>query len=587
MVAQLTQSDAPSTPPKGGPRLGDLLIAHDLITQDQLGEALAAQKAEHEGKLLGEILIALEFVTEAQVTEVLAETYGVPYARLTQRLVDPAVFEVLDLDYMKKQLVVPLFLVQNRLTVAVAEPANVFLVEELERLSSHQVQIVAVTATNIKETLDHYTGNQSAIVIDEMIEDIQDNDLTLVESSVKDAMEVTDLESAAGDSPVIKLVNYVIFTAVHEGASDIHIEPDENTLRVRFRVDGSLYQKLTPPYALAPAVSSRVKILAGLDISERRLPQDGAITVMVNKNPVDLRISTMPSKFGEKIVMRIIDKREGVVSLDKLGFSFKMLEQFRDMVRQPNGVVLVTGPTGSGKSTTLYGVLAELMNETVNISTVEDPVEYNLLGINQFQTNDKAGFNFASALRSLLRQDPDIVMVGEIRDQETAKIATQAALTGHLVLSTLHTNDAPSAVTRLVNVGVEPYLVAASIRGVLAQRLVRKICNHCKELQSVSAKITQVVERMMPDQAALESAFVGNGCSKCRQRGISGRAGLFELFSPNDAMLDAISGGATLQDLRRMARETERYTDLFADGLDKVRAGLISADELMTVVSSL
>jgi type IV pilus assembly protein PilB len=418
-------------------------------------------------------------------------------------------------------------------------------------------------------------------VIDEIVDDIQAQDLTLVEKEITD---LTNLADSASHSPVIKLVNYLIHGGVQEGASDIHIEPGDGVLRVRYRVDGSLFEKLKPPHQMHPAVVSRIKIMSGLDISERRVPQDGGITVMLNKRPVDLRVSTMPGKFGEKVVMRIIDNRNTLTNLEKLGFSYAMLERFRTVLHQPNGVVLVTGPTGSGKSTTLYGMLNEILDDSLNICTVEDPVEYNLPGVNQFQVNEKAGFTFSGALRALLRQDPDIIMLGEIRDQETAKIATQAALTGHLVLSTLHTNDAPSAITRLYNVGVEPYLVAASIRGVLAQRLLRKVCTHCKEPTEMTPPVRRSLERWTEGGSPIETVFKGKGCAKCRNTGYAGRIGIFELFTPDDEVLDAISRGASLQEIRRLAKAAG-YVTLQQDGVEKVKAGITTVEELFTATA--
>jgi type IV pilus assembly protein PilB len=393
-------------------------------------------------------------------------------------------------------------------------------------------------------------------------------------------MDVGSLDQAAKDSPVIKLVNYLIYGAVQDGASDIHIEPGDRSMRVRYRVDGSMFEKLKPPHQMLPAVVSRIKIMAGLDIAERRVPQDGGITVLLDKRPIDLRVSIMPGKFGEKVVIRIIDNSKVLASLEKLGFSYLMIDRFRQVLHQPNGVVLVTGPTGSGKSTTLYAMLREVCDDAVNICTVEDPVEFNLPGVNQFQVNEKAGFTFAGALRALLRQDPDIIMIGEVRDRDTATIATQAALTGHLVLSTLHTNDAPSAVTRLFNIGVEPYLVAAALRGVLAQRLLRKVCTHCKEPMEITPAIARTLERLSEGGEPIKTIYKGEGCPKCRKTGYAGRIGIFELFIPDDELLDAISRGATLQEIRRLTSATG-YTTLRQDGLEKVRAGLTTVEELI------
>ncbi len=563
-------------------RVGDLLVAKGLVTSEQIDKALAFQKDRGHQKLLGEVLIELEYVTEAQVMEALAEAYGIPFVHLDAKVSDPAVLETIPSDFQDQQCVLPLFLVNGKLTLAVAEPANVFIVEEVTRLTGHTVQLVAATAKDIKATLlAHATGDHD-LAIDDLIDDIEEEDFTLVEQQITDLTDGS--EDSANESPVIKLVNFLLFAAVQEGASDIHIEPDDSALRVRFRVDGQLYQKMTPPAKMLPAVVSRIKIMAKLDISERRIPQDGGISIRIGKRPVDLRVSTMPGKFGEKVVIRIIDKNNAMTGIDQIGFSKEMYDQFTSLISQPNGIVLVTGPTGSGKSTTLYAALRQINKESVNISTVEDPVEMNIPGINQFQTNEKAGFTFAAALRSLLRQDPDIVMLGEIRDQETARIATQAALTGHMVLSTLHTNDSPSAITRLFNIGVEPYLVAASIRGVLAQRLVRRICKNCKEPVDLHDTLRRTIERMGPQAQAIETFYHGEGCKACRGTGYAGRAGIYELFAPNDDALDAITSGESLQELRRIA-QASGYITLLQDGLQKVDAGITTIEELVAATT--
>ncbi|MFI4859728.1 MAG: GspE/PulE family protein [Phycisphaerales bacterium JB063] len=560
------------------PRVGDLLLENGLITQDQIDQALDYQRSTGKKALLGEVLVELEFVTEAQVMEAIAQSYGVPFAKISPALIDPKTLEVLDREFCEKHLIVPLFLVEGRLTIAVSEPANVFIAEEVERITGQQVQVVASTPADIRQALASMaTASDDVFVIDDMMDDFEASDLDIVEQEITD---LSDLEDSAGESPVIKLVNYIIFAAVREGASDIHIEPDDGRLRVRFRVDGRLFEKLTPPYHMLAAIVSRIKIMAALDISERRIPQDGAITIRIDKRQIDLRVSTMPGKYGEKVVMRIVDQKNAVTSLERLGFHPDMLKQLRALIAQPNGVVLVTGPTGSGKSTTLYGALAEINREDINISTVEDPVEYNLPGVNQFQTHDKAGFTFAKALRALLRQDPDVVMLGEIRDPETAKTATQAALTGHLVLSTLHTNDAPSAVTRLINVGVEPYLVAAALRGILAQRLVRKLCQHCREAIKPDKATQQLITQLETEGNEIDHLYRGAGCKKCRNTGYSGRIGIYELLVPNDEALDAIARGATPNEVRDLSAKTGGFRSLKQDGIAKATQGLTTLEEV-------
>ena len=564
-------------------RVGDLLVDKGLVDQDQIGEALAYQKKQTGAKkLLGEVLVELGFVTEEQVMAALADAYGVPYAKVTPKLADTKAIELLPREFLEKNKALPLFCVENKLTLALHEPANVFLIEEVERMTGKVVQVVATTAKDIEATLQTYLPDGNVFVIDDVFDEQGMDDLSIVEKEIQD---IANLEDSAEASPIIKLVNYLIFCAVSDGASDIHIEPDENRLRVRLRVDGRLYEKICPPHKMTAAVVSRIKIMAGMDISERRVPQDGGITIRIQKRQIDLRVSTCPGKFGEKVVMRIVDKKNAMARLEKIGFSYEMLESFRQVVHQPNGVFLVTGPTGSGKSTTLYGALNEINTEGINICTVEDPVENNIPGINQFQVHDKAGFTFAGALRSLLRQDPDVIMIGEMRDQETARIGIQAALTGHLVLSTLHTNDAPSAVTRLFNIGVEPYLVAAALRGVLAQRLVRKICTNCKEPVEMNSQVRRMLDRVNNGGTPIETLYHGIGCSKCRNTGYAGRIGVFELLLPNDEMLDVVSRGASLQELRRLAEAGGGFTSLRQDGLEKVVAGLTSLEELFRATS--
>ncbi len=565
-------------------RVGDVLVERGLITEQQVAQALDYQKKQTGAKkLLGEILIELGFVTQDQVMASLADAYGVPFAQLNPRLADPKAVEMVPREFAEKNKVLPLFCIDNKLTVAVTEPSNVFVIEEIERLTNKVVQIVATTPQHLSDTLAAFLPDGNVFVIDDVMDEGAAGDVSVVE---KEIVDIGDAENAADASPVIKLVNFVIYGAVKDGASDIHVEPDEGRLRVRYRVDGRLYEKVAPPYAMHAAIVSRIKIMAGMDISERRVPQDGGITIKIQNAQIDLRVSTCPGKFGEKVVMRIVDTRSALARLEKIGFSFEMLETFRQVVNQPNGVFLVTGPTGSGKSTTLYATLNEISNDAINICTVEDPVENNIVGINQFQVNDKAGFTFAGALRSLLRQDPDVIMIGEMRDQETARIGIQAALTGHLVFSTLHTNDSPSAVTRLFNIGVEPYLVAAAIRGVLAQRLVRKICTSCKEPAELTPQTRRMLDQLGGAGRKVETVYQGAGCAKCRNSGYAGRIGIFELLVPDDEMLDAISRGASLQEVRRLAEASGNFTSLRKDGIEKVAAGLTSLEELFRATAA-
>jgi type IV pilus assembly protein PilB len=555
-------------------QLGQLLLARGIVTSEQIEKALTEQKDKGHRKLLGELLVEMGFCTENQIASALAQGYGVPYAQVTPKICDPKVIEILPREFLEEYIVLPLFKVNNVLTIAVSEPTNVFLIDEIERISGCKVQIVCSTSKDIKATLQTYLPAANVFVIDDIIDDEGLEDFTLIENITQD---ISNLEEIAGQSPVVKLVNYLLYNAVHENASDIHIEPDDKKLRVRYRVDGKLYEKICPPFQMHSAIVSRVKIMAELDIAQRRLPQDGGIHVLVEGRPIDLRVSVMPGNFGEKVVIRIIDPQKVLFSLESLGFVYENLQSFRQVIQSPNGIVLVTGPTGSGKNTTLYAALSELNSEDVNICTVEDPVECNIAGINQFQVNQAAGFLFSTALRSLLRQDPDIIMVGEIRDEATANIAVQAALTGHLVLSTLHTNDAPGAVTRLLDLGVAPYLLSASLIAVLAQRLVRKVCPNCKTEYEPPAGIKKVVEK---DHVEIEKYYRGVGCKKCRNTGYAGRIAIQELFVPNDDIKEMINDRSSLKKLRAKALKNGMIS-LQSDGIEKVKAGIISIEEVL------
>ena len=560
-------------------QLGEMLVGRGLITLKQLSDALDHQKQKGHRRLLGETLVELGFVTDHDVMAAVAESYGIPFARDITRIADPKILEILPREYLLEHLVLPLYVVRDVLTVAVAEPANLYLFEEIRRRTNKTVQIVATTACEIRAALEAYVPAANVFVIDEIVGDVDEQAFSVVE---REESEIEDLRDLAGYSPGVKTVNWLLWSAVHEGASDIHVEPGDRRLRVRFRIDGRLFEKVDPPWKMAAAISSRIKIMAGLDISERRLPQDGDIHVMLEGRPIDLRVSTMPGRFGEKVVIRIIDSRASLVSLERLGMGPRILARWQEIIARPNGIALVTGPTGSGKSTTLYSALATLNGADRNISTVEDPIEATLPGVNQFQVNEKAGFNFAAALRAMLRQDPDVIMVGEIRDTETATTAVQAALTGHLVFSTLHTNDSISAITRLVNVGIEPYLVAAVVRGVLAQRLVRRICPHCRESFEPEAHIRAEVEAV----AGACGLFTrGSGCARCRASGFAGRVGVFELLVPDEVFTAAVARGASLQELGTVARAAG-HCGMRADGFEKVRDGHTTFEEVVLATAS-
>jgi len=557
-------------------RLGNLLIEKGYLTEGELQSALEQQKAEGRKKLLGEILVEMGYCSEEQVVECLAEEYGVPFVKLDARYVDQKIVDILPREYIEKNLVLPLFLVRGVITLAVSEPSNLFLIDEVRGLTNQRVQIVAATQKDIRRMIASLP-NSKVFVIDDIIEDSDTANVTLIEEAIED---IGDVEEIAGQSPIIRLVNYIIFNAVKEGASDIHIEPAERCMRVRYRIDGRLHKALEVPLHLLPAVTSRVKIMGSMDISERRLPQDGRVHVMLEGRKIDLRVSTFPTTHGEKTVIRVLDTRTVSLNLEDLGFAEDVLGAFQANIRAPNGIILVTGPTGSGKSTTLYAALNAVSSIENNVCTVEDPIEYHLPLINQFQVQPKIGMTFPKALRTLLRQDPDVIMVGEIRDEETARTAIQAALTGHLVFSTLHTNDACSAITRLINMGVEPYLIGAALNMVLAQRLVRRICSKCRAPYEPPRTIRKTLERLGFE---IKEFYKGMGCRTCRNTGYRGRIGVHELVVVSDEMRDVIVADPTINNIRKIALRSGMIT-LAYDGFRKVREGITTAEEVFQVV---
>ncbi|MCG3137890.1 MAG: hypothetical protein HJJLKODD_01745 [Phycisphaerae bacterium] len=558
-------------------KVGEILIERGLITKEQLVQALETQKNTRPRQLLGEIIVQMGLCTADQIVEALAAAHGIPYARLEPALVDVKVAKILPRRFMLKHHVLPLFFVDGVLTVALSEPTNLYLVEEINAFVEGSVQVVASSVSDIEHLLQTHLPDESSIALEDLIEDQASASIDVVE---RGKQELVNLEEVASESPVIKMVNYMIYSAVRERASDIHIEPDDRQLRVRYRIDGQLVERLHPPFHMHPALVSRIKIMSSLDISERRLPQDGSIHVLMESRPVDLRISILPTHFGEKVVIRIIDNSTVLKRLDELGMDAETIQRFQLEIGRPHGLLLVTGPTGSGKSTTLYSVLAALERPEVNICTVEDPVEFNLRGINQFQVHDKIDLTFATILRSLLRQDPDIIMVGEMRDHETAVIAVQASLTGHMVFSTLHTNDAPGAITRMYNLGVEPYLVGASLTGVLAQRLVRRICKFCATEIPVSESTLHKLQNSRYQD--LRTTYVGRGCKRCNNSGYLGRVGIYEFLLPDDEMRDMITSGSSLDLLRQQAAKLG-MKPLFEDGINKVRQGMTTIEEVLRV----
>jgi len=561
------------------PPLGQVLVEDGVLTVPQLREALAAQARGGQRLLLGEVLLQMGVVDKVVLLRAVARSRGVEFVDEPAALFEEGAMALVPESIRKEHRVCPLFLAQNELVVATADPQNYFVEELIARETGFKVRFVASPDEKIDALLADPSraaddvGKQAEELVADLIQHGAADEFSLQEKTVE------EMVGAGGEDdlgPVVKLVNFIICSAVGEGASDIHIEPDDNAIRVRFRIDGVLFHKMSPPYRMHAAIASRIKIMAHLDISERRVPQDGEISVKVNGKPIDLRVSTLPGKFGEKIVMRIVDVSTAKLGLERLGFRPEMLERFRRVIDEPYGIVLVTGPTGSGKSTTLYSALGTFDTVSYNVSTVEDPVEANLAGVHQAQVNPRAGFTFSGALRALLRQDPDIIMVGEIRDSETSQIAVQAALTGHLVLSTLHTNDAPSAITRLQNLGTEPFLVAASLKGVLAQRLVRRICSQCKEEFAPDA---QQLSSMGPYADGCDRLWRGKGCRKCHDTGMSGRVGLYELMIPDEPLVDAICANAEPAKIRQVLRDGG-FKGLWDDGMLKVRDGLTTIEEV-------
>ena len=556
-----------------------ILLDGGQITQEQLALARNAQ-TQTPGKQIAQVLLTMNAASESQILSAQAECMGLAFEVPDRSEVDAQAFSLLPPDYIRKHFILPLRFDGKALVLGMADPANVFLVDEVKRKTKRDCRIVVTPTADIIRLLEQLASSTAADVkVDEIIKDMADDDVQIVES-VKD--DVTDLEKAGSESPVIRFVNFLIFDAIKQGASDIHIEPKEKTLKVRYRIDGILFESMNPPHSMHSAIVSRMKIMANLDISERRLPQDGRIRTIVHGRKVDLRMSTLPTGFGEKVVVRILDNRSINVPLEDLGFGEDSMTIWKNQIDQPHGILLVTGPTGSGKTTTLYSSLRCMDGEKLNISTVEDPIEYNLPVANQVQVHDKIGMTFSAALRSLLRQDPDVVMLGEIRDAETARIAVQAALTGHLVLSTLHTNDAPASITRLINIGVEPYLISAAVNAILAQRLVRKICQTCREDYTPTDEMR---EFLTMQGFTSEKVYRGKGCDRCRKTGYAGRLGIYELLVMDDHLRDMVTRNPDVNLLRKLCRE-RGLVSLREDGFQKVKAGMTTVDEILRVTEN-
>jgi type IV pilus assembly protein PilB len=572
----------PQTPPMVPDKLGELLVRTGRINQTQLNEALALQKDQ--GGRVGTNLVKLGYMTEKQLVESLSQHFKVPSVELVGVEIDEAVLKIIPADLARKYTILPVNKTGATITVAMIDPTNVFAMDDVKFMTGYRVEPVVASETGIRAAIDRYYGSTHAIELKKVMEDLSEesgSDLEVLEE--EEDLDLATLEEESEQAPVVKLVNLVLTDAIKRGASDIHIEPYEKEYRVRYRIDGILYEMMHPPLKLKEAITSRCKIMARLDIAEKRLPQDGRIKIKTKisgkSKDLDYRVSVLPTLFGEKIVMRLLDKDKLMLDMSKLGFEPESLRKFENAILKPYGMVLVTGPTGSGKTNTLYSALQRINTPEVNIMTAEDPVEFNLAGINQVQTREQIGLNFAAALRSFLRQDPNIILVGEIRDFETAEVAIKAAMTGHLVLSTLHTNDAPSSISRLMNMGIEPFLVATSVHLIAAQRLVRRICSFCKEPYELPPPaLTQI--GFSEHEARTLKLFRGRGCERCNNTGYKGRVALYEVLEIEDEMREMILSGASAFELRQKAVQNGMIT-LRGSGLQKIRDGMVSIEEVV------
>ena len=564
-------------------RLGEILLKDSLISPDQLKQALDYQK-KHGGRL-GTCLVKMGLVSDDDITAVLSRQYGVPSINLKFYEVDPNVIKLVPQETAVRYQIVPLSRVGSTLTIAMTDPTNVFAMDDIKFMTGFNVEPVVASETAIGDAIHKFYGAAESVEeLDKVMKDLASED-GAVELTGEDGenMDLEQLEKAAEEAPIIRLCNLILTDAVKRGASDIHVEPYEKEFRVRFRIDGVLQNVMAPPLKLKDAITSRIKIMSKLDISEKRLPQDGRIMIKYSKDgkrkELDFRVSTVPTLFGEKIVLRLLDKENLRLDMTKLGFEPESLQKFEHAILKPYGMVLVTGPTGSGKTNTLYSSVARLNTPETNIMTAEDPVEFQLPGINQVQMKEQIGLNFASALRAFLRQDPNIILVGEIRDFETAEIAVKAALTGHLVLSTLHTNDAPSTISRLMNMGIEPFLVATSVNLIGAQRLVRRVCTGCKEPLQIQPQAL-IDAGYTAEEAAKTVIYHGRGCGTCNNSGYKGRVALYEIMEITDDLRELILVGASALELKKKALEGGMIT-LRHSGLIKVAAGLTTMEEVL------
>jgi len=563
-------------------RFGDFLIKAGKITEEQLKEALDAQQAQ--GGRVGTNLVKLGHLSEADLIETLSQHFGVPSVDLKDMEIDEAVLKIIPSDIARKYTILPVSKAGATVTLAMIDPTNVFAMDDVKFMTGYRVEPVVASESALRAAIEEYYGSTHAIELRKVMEDLTDEvDADLEVLDEEEDLDLATLEEESGTAPVVKLVNIILTDAIKRGASDIHIEPYEKDYRVRYRIDGVLYEMMRPPVKLKEAITSRCKIMAKLDIAEKRLPQDGRIKIKTRiagrVKDLDFRVSVLPTIFGEKIVMRLLDKDKLMLDMTRLGFEPESLRRFEQAILKPYGMVLVTGPTGSGKTNTLYSSLQRINTPEVNIITAEDPVEFNLPGINQVQMKEQIGLNFAASLRSFLRQDPNIILVGEIRDFETAEVAIKAAMTGHLVLSTLHTNDAPSSINRLMNMGIEPFLVATSVHMVVAQRLVRRVCTFCKEPDDVpQAALLEVGFR--EDQIPGLKLFRGKGCERCSNTGFKGRIGLYEVMDVGDDIREMVLSGATSVELRQRALE-QGMLGLRESGLRKIADGITTVEEVV------
>jgi len=552
--------------------LGESLVEEGIITAEQLKQAQVEEKRA--GQRLGKVLVKLGFIAEDDLVSFLSAKLGLPRIELGNYLIDPKIVELVPEALARKYELIPVLKIGNRLTCAMVDPWNIFALDDIRAKTNMVIEPAVATEAEIKKALNEQYGAKGSI--EDLIKSIDEEKLGIGGGKELDAKK---LQGIVEEPVVIKLVNLIVMKAIKEGASDIHIEPEEESLKTRLRVDGMLHEISSPPKHLQSAIISRIKIMANLDIAERRIPQDGRFSLKMEGKEVDVRVSCIPTIYGENVVLRLLDAASAVLSLEQLGFSKGMLEKFNKLISRPHGIILVTGPTGSGKTTTLYASLDKINTVEKNIITIEDPVEYKLAGIRQMQVEAKVDLTFANGLRSILRQDPNIIMVGEIRDLETAEIAIQAALTGHLVFSTLHTNDAPGAITRLIDMGLEPFLASSSVIGVLAQRLVRKICPACKEKHAPTKEALEDIGLSGDEKI---NFYSGKGCPKCMNTGYKGRIGIYELMIPDEKIHNAIVAKAPTEEIRKLARAAGMIT-LMEDGIEKIREGVTSVEEVLRV----